>query len=33
VTDVIGLVLLGAGLGLQKMRPPAVIPARAVAPS
>jgi TRAP transporter 4TM/12TM fusion protein len=33
LTDVIGLVLLGAGLGLQKMRPPVVIPARAVAPS
>jgi TRAP transporter 4TM/12TM fusion protein len=33
LTDVIGLVLLGVGLGLQKMRPPVVIPARAVAPS
>jgi len=32
VTDVGGLVLLGAGLGLQRMRPPVVIPARAVAP-
>jgi len=33
LTDVIGLVLLGVGLGLQKMRPPVVIPARVVAPS
>jgi TRAP-type uncharacterized transport system fused permease subunit len=31
LTDVIGLVLLGVGLGVQKMRPPVVIPARAVA--
>jgi len=33
MTDGGGLLLLAAGLGIQKMRPPAVIPARAVAPS
>jgi len=33
LTDGGGLILLGVGLGLQKLRPPVVIPARAVAPS